>query len=160
MFESPEFWVAVAFVIFVALVIRPITRMLFAALDARGDRIRREIEAAQALREEAQKMLAEYTRKQRDAFKEAEEIVEHAKVEAARLREAAQQDLEASLRRREQVAMAKIAQAESQALQDVRNQAIDLALGASAELIADNLDKDKSETIVDQAIRDLSGKLP
>ncbi len=159
MLEDPTFWVAIAFAAFVILAAKPITRVLFGALDARAERIRAEIEEAQALREEAQKTLAEYKRKQRDALKEAEAILDHAKVEAARLGEQAVRDLEAALERREQAAVEKIAQAEAQALQEVRDQAIEMALAATAKLIADNLDKGRADEMVDQAIRDLSGKL-
>jgi len=161
MFADPTFWVAVAFIIFVALAIKPlgVHRQMFAALDKRGQRIGKEIEEAEALREEAQKLLADYKRKQRDAVKEAEEIVAHAKAEAGRLREQAQKDLEASLQRREQAAMEKIAQAEAQALQEIRNQAVDVALAATARLISDNLDQAKAASLVDEAIGDLSGKL-
>lgn len=159
MLESPEFWVAIAFVVFLAGVFRPLKRQLFGALDARGERIRAEIDEAQALREEAQKLLAESKRKQRAALKEAEEILAHARTEGERLREQAEREIEASLRRREQVALEKIAQAEGQALEDVRNQAIDVALTASARLIEAHLDKKRSEALIDQAIRDLSAKL-
>ncbi|RMF39078.1 MAG: F0F1 ATP synthase subunit B, partial [Alphaproteobacteria bacterium] len=82
MWESPEFWVAVAFVIFVAATFRPLYRQAAAALDARAARIKNEIDEAQALREEAQALLAEYKRRQRAALKEAEEILEHARGEA------------------------------------------------------------------------------
>ncbi len=159
MLEDPTFWVAIAFAAFVILAAKPITGALFGALDARAERIRAEIEEAQALREEAQKTLAEYKRKQRDALKEAEAILDHAKVEAARLGEQAVRDLEAALERREQAAVEKIAQAEAQALQEVRDQAIEMALAATAKLISDNLDKGRADEMVDQAIRDLSGKL-
>jgi F-type H+-transporting ATPase subunit b len=159
MLEDPTFWVAVAFIAFVVLAARPVSRALFAALDARAARIRAEIEEAQALREEALKTLAEYKRKQRDALKEAEEILDHAKIEAKRLRERAERDLGAALERREQAALEKIAQAETQALQEVRDQAIEVALAATAELIAESLDKERSARMIDEAIRELSGKL-
>jgi len=159
MFSSPEFWVAIAFVIFVAGAARPVSRAVFAALDARGERIRTEIEEAQALREEAQKLLADSKRKHRDAIKESEEILAHAKVEAERSREQVQQDMEAALRRREQSALDKIAQAEANALRDVRNQAVELALAATANLITANLDREKHAAIVDQSIRGVADKL-
>ncbi len=159
MLESPTFWVAVAFAIFVILAAKPVSGAGFGGLDARADRIRAEIEEAQALREEAQKTLAEYKRKQRDALKEAEAILDHAKVEAKRLGEQAGRDLEAALERREQAALEKIAQAEAQALQEVRDQAIEMALAATAKLIADNLDKGRADAMIDRAIGDLTGKL-
>jgi F-type H+-transporting ATPase subunit b len=159
MFSSPEFWVAVAFVIFVVAVFRPMSRQIATALDARGDRIRTELEEAQALREEAQKLLADSKRKQRDAIKESKEILAHAKVEAERLREQAKQDMDAALQRREQSAMDKIAQAEATALRDVRNQAVEVALSATASLIAANLDPEKHATLVDHSIRGVADKL-
>ena len=159
MLEDPTFWVAVAFLMFVALAARPVVRAVTGALDARSARIRTELEEAQALREEAQKTVAEFKRKQRDALKEAELILDHAKVEAKRLRERAERDLEAALERREQAALDKIAQAEAQALQEVRDQAIEVALVATAKLISENLGPERSGAMIDQAIRDLSGKL-
>lgn len=159
MLQDPTFWVAIAFLTFVALAARPVTRALTGALDARSARIRAEIEEAQALREEAQKTVAEFKRKQRDALKEAEQILDQAKIEAKRLQERAERELEAALERREQAAMENIAQAESQALQEVREQAVEVALVATAKLLADNLGPERSGAMIDQAIRDLSGKL-
>jgi len=159
MLQDPTFWVAVAFLCFVVLAARPVSRALTGALDARSMRIRNELDEAQALREEAQKTVAEFKRKQRDALKEAELILDHAKIEAKRLAERAERDLEAALERREQAALDKIAQAEAQALQEVRDQAIDVALMATAKLLADNLGPERSGAMIDRAIRDLPGKL-
>lgn len=159
MFESPEFWVALAFVVFVVAVFRPLRRAAVGALDARAARIRAEIEEAQTLREEAQKLLSDYKRKQRDALKEAEEILAQARAEAGHLREQAQQELEAALRRREQMALDKIAQAEAEALQEVRGHAVEVALAATGKLLAANLDGERSQALIDSAIRDLPGKL-
>ncbi len=159
MLQDPTFWVAIAFLVFMALAARPVTRGIVGALDARSARIRTELDEAQALREEAQKTVAEFKRKQRDALKEAEQILDHAMLEAKRLRERAERDLASALERREQAALDKIAQAETQALQEVRNQAIEVALMATARLISENLGPERSGAMIDRAIRDLSGKL-
>jgi F-type H+-transporting ATPase subunit b len=55
--------------------------------------------------------------------------------------------------------MDKIAQAEAQALQEVRDQAIEVALVATAKLISENLGPERSGVMIDRAIRNLSGKL-
>ncbi len=159
MFASETFWVAVALVLFLALAYKLGWKSAMAGLDARGDKIRKDIEDAQTLREEAQKTLAEYKRKQRDALAEAEEIVKHAKEEAQRLREQAQKDLEASLARREQLAMEKIAQAEASAMAEVRDKAVDVAVAATEQLLRSNLDAAQSGAIMDKAIGELSEKL-
>lgn len=159
MWESPEFWVAVAFVIFVVAVFRPLSRQASSALDAHGARIRSEIDEAHQLREEAQKLLAEYKRKQRDALGEAEEILEHAKTEAGHLRAQAETELEASLKRREQMAMEKIAQAEADAVQEVRNMAVDIAMTATTYLIKQKVDEKRARALVDDAIKALPKNL-
>lgn len=157
--ESPTLWVAVAFVIFVALAWRPVARMIGGSLDARSARIRAELDEARKLREEAQSLLAEYQRKQRDALKEAEDILAHAKDEAERLRREAAANLEAALARRERMAMDKIAQAEAQAVADVRNRAVDVAIAATGRLLAETIDARQSDVLIDRSIDDLRRKL-
>jgi len=157
-YATAEFWVAIAFVIFVALTFRPIRRALVTALDARAQRIKSEIDEAAKLREEAKTLLASYQRKQRDALREAEEIVTHAKSEAESARRKAAEDLAAALQRREQMALDRIKQAEAQALQDVRNVAVDVAAAAARRLMAENLDHHRAEALVDRALSELSEK--
>ena len=79
MLSSPEFWVAVAFVIFVALVVWKGSKPILAALDARSNRIRAQIEEARSLRAEAERALGEANRKLREATREAEGILAHAR---------------------------------------------------------------------------------
>ena len=79
MLQDPTFWVAVAFVIFVIAVFKPIKGALMGSLDAKIEEIRREVEEAEKLREEAQSLLANYQRQQRQAMQDAENIVARAK---------------------------------------------------------------------------------
>ena len=155
LFSEPEFWLTIAFIVFVILVAKPLGGKIGAALDGRSKLIEREIEEAAKLRDEAQALLANYQRKSRDALKEAEAIIANAESEARRIREEAAIELEASLKRREQLAMEKIAQAEARAVEDVRNAAVDVALAATRELIEKNLDAEKSKALVEDAIKDL-----
>lgn len=158
-YAEAEFWVAIAFLIVVGGAFRPVARAMATALDMRGEKIRARIDEALRLREDAQEMLATYQRKQRDAMKEAEEIIAHAKTEATRLADQAAKDLEASLKRREQQAMDRIAQAEAQALKEVRNQAVDVAIAATRNLVADGVSAKQASGLIDTAINELPGKL-
>ncbi|WP_119678709.1 F0F1 ATP synthase subunit B family protein [Indioceanicola profundi] len=159
MLENPYFWVALAFLIFVAIVAKMAGKTIVEALDTRADRIRQELEQAQQLREDAQAALAQYQRKQRDALKDAEEILTHAREEAQRIRQQAAVDLEASLKRREAQAMDKIAQAESQAVQQVRELAVDVAIAATERLLVQNMDRTRNDQLVDAAIKNLPANL-
>jgi F-type H+-transporting ATPase subunit b len=158
-FHDPTFWVAVAFVLFVALTLKPLKKAIFGALDGRAEKIRFELDEAARLREEAQKMLAEYKRKQNDASKEAEDLLAHAKVEAERLGKEAEKEMEAALKRREAAALEKIAQAESKALSEVRGQAVDVAIAAAGKLLSDKLDEAKASDLVDHSIEEIKRKL-
>ncbi len=158
-FSMPETWVAIAFLIVVGFAFKPVFRGITAGLDMRREKIRARIEDAQRLREEAQDLLATYQRKQRDALKEAEEIIEHAKAEAQRMSEQAARDLEETLKRREQQAMDRIAQAEARAMREVRNAAVDVAMAATKKLIGENLSAGQSTQLIDDAIAQLQGKL-
>ncbi|MGM0559560.1 MAG: F0F1 ATP synthase subunit B [Pseudomonadota bacterium] len=159
MFSSEYTWITIALLLFLALAAWKGLRPMLAKLDSRSERIRKEIEEAQALREEAQKLLADYKRRQRDALKEAEEIVEHAKTEAQRIRQNSEKELEESLQRREQMMMDKISQAEADAIAEVRNQAVDVAIAAAGKLIAENLDKDGQKALTESSIETVGNKL-
>ena len=159
LFHDPEFWILVAFVIVIGLTFKPAKAALLKALDDRAEKVRSDLERAATLRKEAEALLAEYQKKQRDALKDAEAIMAQAKAEAERLSAQAAADLEASLKRREQMALQRIAQAEQQALADVRAAAVDVAIAATGKLLAEKLDAGRQDALIDSAIKELQGKL-
>lgn len=159
MFRDPTFWVLVAFVIFVGLLARPVGRMVSTALDKRAEEIRKQIEEAERLRDEAMELLAGYQRKHRDAAGEAEAIIAHAREEAVRLTEQGYARLEAALKRREQMATERIAQAEAQAVAEVRARAVDIAIEASRAIIQEKAKGKHADALLDQAIKELPEKL-
>ena len=155
MLSTPEFWVAVGFVILVAGVARPAWRGITQGLDARSERIRQTLDEAQNLHEEAQHLLAEYQRKQRDSAREAEQMIEQVRREAERLREEAVENLERTIERRKTLASEKIAQAEADAVRAVRDAAVDIAIAATVRVIGERLDADRAAGLVDDAVKDL-----
>ena len=150
------FWVGAAFVLFVGiLVYLKVPGMLTGALDERAKNISNDLDQARELREEAQVLLATYQRKQRDALKEAEEIIAHAKEEAMREAEQAEKKLEEAIARRQQAALNKIALAEAQAENEVRDTAIEIAIAAATAVVAQQVRGDRADALVDTAIQDL-----
>ena len=160
MLATPELWVAVSFVLFLALLVYyEIPAKLTKALDDRADRIRAELDEARRLREEARQILSDYERKQRDAEKEAEDIIAAARREAEVYGVEARKALNESLQRRLKLAEEKIARAEEQAIKDIRSKAVDVAIAAAEVLIARDLKDKSAESLVDKSIRDVSAKL-
>ncbi len=159
-FNDTNFWVLLATVIFVALVFKPARRTVSESLDARAAKIRAELDEARQLREQAQALLAEYQRQQQQALADAQTRVAEAQQEAARLRERAVGEIEAMARRREAQAMDKIAQAEAAATQEVRNQAVDVAIAATRKLLQQQLaDGQAAQQLTQAAIADLPKRL-
>ncbi|HEY9216068.1 MAG TPA: ATP F0F1 synthase subunit B, partial [Ancylobacter sp.] len=122
-------------------------------------RIRAELEEARRLKEEAQKLVAEYKRRQREAEAEAEAIITMAKAEAERLATETKQKLDDLIVRRTKMAEQKIANAEQQAIADVRAAAADAAVKAAEVLLAANVVGETADRVLNEAVSDVKAKL-
>jgi F-type H+-transporting ATPase subunit b len=155
-----EFWVAVAFVIFIGVLVRfGVHRVIIDGLDGRAARIKTELDEAKRVRGEAQALLAEYQRKRGEADREAEAIVSAARAEAERLAAEAKTKVEEFVARRTQMAETKIAQAEAQAVADVRSAAADAAVAAAERILSETAKGKVGDDLIAQGIRDLKAKL-
>ncbi len=159
MFEA-EFWVAVATVLFVVLLgYMGVHRKIFEALDARSTRIKAELDEARRLKEEAQKIVAEYRARRQEAENEAKAIIDSARAEAERYAAEAQAKMDEFVARRTKMAEAKIAQAEAQALADVKAAAADVAVTAASDILAQSLKGKAGEDLLARGIADVKAKL-
>ncbi len=149
-----------AFLLFVGVLIYlKVPQMVTKMLDARAEGIEADLNEARALREEAQRVLASYERKQKEVAEHAAEIVEHAKAEAAAAAEQAKADLKDSIARRLQAAEDQITSAEAAAIREVRDSAITVAIGAAREVLARSMTAKDSGALIDSAIADVGEKL-
>jgi F-type H+-transporting ATPase subunit b len=159
-YEDPTFWVLISFTFFiVGLIFLKLPAMIGRVLDERSEGIASQLEEARKLREEAQTLLASYERQQRDAQGEAQEILDHAKVEAERATADAKVALEETIVRREAMAQDKITQAEAAAVKEVRDVAVEVAVATARILVAENLQSDQADAIVDKSITELGQHL-
>jgi F-type H+-transporting ATPase subunit b len=160
MLEMAEFWVGIAFVAFLVILLYYKVPMLVAtALDARAEPIRKELAQARRLREEAQKLLADYQKKHRSVDQEAEAIVDQARREADAFALETRASLKETLERRTRLAEDKIARAEAQAVDEVRASAIDVAVAAAEKILREKMAGTAGAGLIDQSIRDLKGRL-
>lgn len=152
-YTTPEFWVAIAFMIVVGAVFKRLTRAINTVLDARAEKIKTRLNEARRLREEAQQLLVDYQRRQRDALKETEGIIAYAITEAKKQKEEALADFEEVTRWRETQALECITQAEIQATTEVRNLVVDVAVAAARRLIVQNFDQEQAGLAINQSIQ-------
>jgi F-type H+-transporting ATPase subunit b len=158
-FEA-EFWVAVSFVLFLLVLVKfGVHRKVLGGLDERRDRIKSDLDEAQRLRDEAKAMLADAERKRKAAEQEASEIIAGARAEAERLAGEAKQKVQEFLGRRTKMAESKIAQAEAQALADVRAAAAEAATSAAERILTHSAKGRVAEDLIQRGIDDLKRKL-
>jgi F-type H+-transporting ATPase subunit b len=155
-----EFWVAVAFVIFVAgLGYLGVHKMVAKSLDDRAANIKAELDEARRLKDEAAALLAEYQRKRQQAEGDAQEIIAGAKAEADRLAVEAKAKIEEFVARRTKMAETKIAQAEAQATADVRAAAADAAIAAAEKILTAETKGKLAGDLIAKGIEDVRQKL-
>jgi F-type H+-transporting ATPase subunit b len=158
--KNTDFIVLISFLLFVGvLVYFKVPGMLTGLLDKRAAQIRADLDEARALREEAQKLLAGYERKQREVAEQAERIVRHAREEAANAAEEAKAALQASMARRLSAAQDQIASAEAAAVREVRDRAVQVAVAAAGDAIAKAMTADRANRLIEESIREVEAKL-
>src|SRR3954466_4156782 len=160
MFAEPEFWVAVAFVILMAVFAYfGIHRTVLSALDHRSERIKAELDDARRLKEDAAKLLAEYQARRASAEREAEEIISGARADAERIAAEARTKMEDFVARRTKTAESKIALAEAQALADVRAAAADAAITAASAILTQSVKGAVADDLMAKGIAGVRKKL-
>src|SRR5580692_1844822 len=160
MFEDPETWVAIAFIILLGvLAYFGIHRTVLTTLDHRRDRIKAELDDARRLKEEAAKLLAEYKARHATAEREAHDIIASAQAEAERIASEAKTKMEDFVTRRTRSAESKIALAEAQALADVRAAAAEAAVTAASTILSQSVKGEVADDLLAKGIKDVREKL-
>src|ERR1700710_968074 len=160
MFYEAEFWVAVAFVLLMAIFAYVgVHRTVLKALDHRSERIKAELDDARRLKEEAAKLLAEYKARRVSAEHEAEDIIASAKAEAERIAADAKTKMEDFVARRTKTAESKIALAEAQALADVRAAAANAAIAAASPILSQSVKGEVADELLTRGIAEVKAKL-
>ncbi|UUP18749.1 F0F1 ATP synthase subunit B [Nitratireductor thuwali] len=154
------FWALISLIIFLAiLAYLKVPGMIGRSLDDRADRIRNELEEARKLREDAQQLLAEYQRKRQEAEQEAKDLVAAAKRESKQILAEAKQKTEEYVARRTELAEQKIAQAERDAVSEVRALAVDVAVAAAGRILADKVDDKTGGDLFKSSVAQVKSKL-
>lgn len=153
--EDARFWIAVSFVIFMAIFAKLVLPMILKGLDSRADAISVQLEQANKLRAEAEALLADSKRKQQAAVKEAEAMVKQAKKDADALRKNAEVELKTAIERRTAQAEENIKRAETDAVQQIRTQLVDIATETARQVIVAQLKDQKDDPAIARALQSI-----
>jgi F-type H+-transporting ATPase subunit b len=154
-----SFYALLALVIFCGMALYfGVHKIIAKMLDAQIQKIADDIAEAKKLREEAAALLVEYEQKRVAAEGEAAGIIAAAQEEATRLTAEAKASLEELVTRRTKAVEDKIAQAEAQAVAEVRSRSADVAIEAARLVLTDEMNK-KGGQVIDKAISDVASRL-
>ncbi len=158
--KNTDFVVLLGLIVFIGILVYfKVPGMIGKMLDSRAEGIEAELNEARTLREEAQSLLASYERKHREVQEQAERIVAAAKEEATIAAEQARADLEVSLARRMAAAEDQIANAQGDAIREVRDQSVSIAIKAARDVIAKQMTAAEGNALIDSAIGQVEAKL-
>ncbi|PRY93552.1 ATP synthase F0 subcomplex B subunit [Hasllibacter halocynthiae] len=159
-FRNTDFIVLIGFLVFLGILLYfKVPSTVAGLLDKRAAGIRSDLDEARGLRDEAQTLLASYERKQREVEEQAGRIVKNARAEAETAAEEARAELERAVARRLAGAEEQIASAEAAAVAEVKNRAIEVATRAAAAVIAERMDAQRADALIDDSIRTVGAKL-
>ncbi len=151
-YQSAEFWVGVAFVLVVLLLAGPVGRLVRSMLNKRIDNITKRIHDAAELRDEAQKLLADYEKKFLNADKEAQAILNKSQKEIEYLKKENLAKLEEEMKIKEKEAEDRITASKEKAAREISDLTSELTTKTVKAAIVKNLDAKTQNKLIDDSI--------
>ena len=146
-------WLAISFAILYVLMAKLALPRIAEVLEQRQERIASDLDRAQALRDQAEKVLAEYEAALAEARSEAQAILAESSASFAAVAERRNAEVGELLARQTEEATARIAEAKTQAMGEVRTVAAELATAAAHKLIGDEIPQNEAADAVADAMR-------
>ena len=159
MFSDPQFWVAVAFVAFIAAVFNPVRKILTTSLDAQIKDIKDKIEEAENLKNETQVSLSEIKQRQNDVQSEIQTILKDAENKVKQIEQLAEEKLKDQIAKRQVLAEAKIEQLTRDANNLIQTHITSSAIEATISILQQKLNTAEQQKLIDTSIQELGSAL-
>ena len=159
MFSDPQFWVLIAFIIFIAAVFLPVRKILTTNLDSKIKEIKDSIDQAEKLKNEAQKTLSELKKRQNEVKQEIELINNETKDKISLIEENASNKLKQQIEKRKLGASVKIDQMKRDANNEIKNYITQTSIATVSELLEEKLSKKDQQNLINDSINELGSSL-
>ena len=159
MFSDPQFWVAVAFVVFIAAIFNPVRKILTSSLDTQIKDIKNKIDEAENLKNETQTTLSEIKKRQNDVQIEIQDIHKDAEKKVKQLEENAEAKLKDQIAKRQVLAEAKIDQLTRDANNLIQSHISSTAIAATISILQQKLNNQEQQKLIDKSIEELGSAL-
>ena len=148
MIVDATFWVAVSFIIFIGLLIYlKVPQKIDLTLKESIKKIKDEIENAEKLKDEAKNILSENETKVSKSKNEIKKLLQDAKDQAEKNIIKTNEEFHNVIENRKKSAEEKIRQMKAQAIKDVKNSSVNIAIKAVEKIIQNSIDKKKLDKI-------------
>ena len=157
------FWVAISFFIFLGVLFYfKVPQKVFGALEESINKIKKDIDEAEKLKEEAKNVLSEYEAKLSKSKVEVDLMIKNAQKESETNIIKINDQFFSIFENRKKMAEDKIKQMKLQAMKDIKNYSVEVAIIALEKIIKNSVDKKKLDKIyissVDEAKKILKNK--
>ncbi len=156
MFSDPQFWVAVAFILFIAAIFNPVRKILASSLDSQIDEIKNKINESENLKKDAEKALSELKLRQREVEKEIKALNDNAENKIIKLEEQAKQKINDQIEKRKILAENKIEQLLRDANLSIKKYISDTAINTTVNILNNNLTPEKKSSLIDDSIKQVN----
>ncbi len=137
-------WYLISFVIFIALVAKPLKGIILGALKNKSENINKELLEAKLLKEEALEILALAERKKIEAEFDATAILEHAQAEIEKTQAKMISDFDIYVEKQNVALSQRVLEMQIAAKDDIRSQMVDTAMKTAEALISKGLSAEKN----------------
>ena len=159
MFSDPQFWVAIAFVIFIIAIFNPVRKILSSSLDGKINEIKESLEEAENLRTDTQIALGEIKKRQNEVQEEIKEIHTSSEEKIKIIESQAKNRLTEQLSKRELIAQSKIEQMARDANLSVQQKITQTSIDSAIAVLEKKLNKEDRQNLIDQSIKELGSVL-
>lgn len=156
MFESPTFWYLVSFLLFLALLGRPIIRVLLHTLNTKKSQIEADLKQAKELRDQAHKLLINAKFERESAIKIANEIMDRAHQEAFAAKEAARAEVEVFIKHQEEQLQERLKALKYESLKEVKDKIADLAVDTALQNLPNKITPEVDTSLQEQTLKKLT----
>ena len=159
MFSDPRFWVFIAFIIFIGVMIKPIRKILSINLGDKIQEIKNSIDQAEKIKNDAQLTLSEIKKRQNEVRGEIDLIEQEAKEKITMIEKNAHTKLIDQINKRNALASSKIDQMTRDANTEIQKHITQIAISATVNILEKKLNDKEKQNLINQSVNELGSAL-
>ena len=156
MFSDPQFWVFIAFIIFVGAIFNPVRKMLSTGLDAKIKKIKESINQAEKVKNDSQVTLSEIKKRQNEVKDTINSINQETKDKVKRIESNANAKLKEQIDKRNALASLNIDQITRDAKTEIQQYIIQTAITATIDILKKKLNDQEKQKLINLSINELN----